>query len=202
MTVIDSMGEFTQFLGASEGVLEEPILQHKGMSDSLEIVSDKAMHLDEETENLIRYLFRDCQKISLKILDGGFSGNLVAGVQSFDVHGHEQAPHVVKIGPRGEMAQERTAFEQIEGVLGNNAPAISEYADMQRRGAIKYRYASMGTGKARSLQECFQANISQEKIAGYLDAIFSEQLGRLYSASVRDTQDLLKYYCFDSQWAD
>ncbi len=202
VTVIDSMGEFTQFLGGSEGVLAEPILQHKGMSDSLEIVSDKAMHLDDEAESLIRYLFRDCQKISLKILDGGFSGNLVAGVQSFDVHGHEQAPHVVKIGPRGEMAQERTAFEQIEGVLGNNAPAISGYADMQQRGAIKYRYASMGTGKARSLQECFQTNVSQDKLRGYLDAVFSEQLGRLYRASVRDTQDLLKYYCFDSQWAD
>ncbi|MBV1920084.1 MAG: isochorismatase family protein, partial [Pseudomonadales bacterium] len=202
VTVIDSMGEFTQFLSGREGALEEPILQHKGISDSLEIVSDKAMHLDEEAENLIRYLFRDCQKISLKVLDGGFSGNLVAGVQSFDVHGHEQAPHVVKIGPRSEMAQERTAFEQIEGVLGNNAPAISEYADMQRRGAIKYRYASMGTGKARSLQECFQTNVGQEKLHSYLDAIFSEQMGRLYRASVRDTQDLLKYYCFDSEWAD
>jgi len=104
------------------------------------------MQLDEETENLMRYFFRDCQTVVLKVLGGGFFGNLVAGVNSIDIHGHEQAPHVIKIRPRGEMARERIAFEQIEKVLGNNAPAISDYADFQHKGAIKHRYASMGTG--------------------------------------------------------
>ncbi len=206
-TVIDSIGEFIQYLGGTEEHWQAITTEHKSLNQSLEIISDKAMHVDDETERLIRYLFRDCQKITLKILDGGFSGNLVAGVSGIDIHGHEEAPHVIKIGPRGEMARERTAFEQIERVMGNNAPAISEYADMQRRGAIKYRYASMGTGSTRSLQECFQASFGkshkdQSKLHRYLDAIFNEQLGRLYRASINDTQDLLKYYCFDSSWAN
>lgn len=197
VTVIDSMGEFVQFLGG-----EETPTQHKPLSQNLRIDFDGEVNLDAQCEQLIRYLFRDCQQVSLKILDGGFSGNLVAGVNSIDAHGHEQASHVIKIGPRNLMARERTAFEQVESVLGNNAPAIAEYADTQDKGAIKYRYASMGSGKTRSLQQCFQEGESQEKLANYLDAVFDEQLGRFYRAAVNEKHDLLEYYGFNSQWAD
>ncbi len=195
--VIDSPGQFIEFLGG-----EDTCLQHKNLDESLEINCDEEIQLGGETEYLIRYLFRDCQKISLKILDGGFSGNLVAGIKSIDMHGHEQTPHVIKIGPRNLMARERTSFEQIETVLGNNAPAIAEYADAQHSGAIKYRYASMGAGNARSLQQCFQNNETLDKLQSYIKAVLSEQLGRLYRASVNETHDLLQYYCFDSSWAD
>ncbi|VAW66355.1 Protein-tyrosine phosphatase-related protein [hydrothermal vent metagenome] len=196
INVIDSLGQFIQFLGG-----EETGLQHKNLNESLEIQCSEAIALSDETDYLIRYLFRDCQKITLKVLDGGFSGNLVAGVKSIDMHGHEQAPHVIKIGPRELMARERTAFEQIETVLGNNAPAIAEYADSQHSGGIKYRYASMGVGNARSLQQCFQQGDAAEKLHHYLNAVFHQQLGRLYRASVNETHDLLQYYCFDSHWA-
>jgi len=197
VTVIDSIGEFVQFLGG-----EETPTQHRNFNQSLDISWDADINLDEETDQLIRYLFRDCQSIKLKVLDGGFSGNLVAGVNSTDAHGHTQTPHVIKIGPRAEMAKERTAFEQIERVLGNNAPAIAEYADGEAKGAIKYRYASMGSGKTRSLQQCFQSGESIDKLHSYLDTVFDQQLGRLYRAAVTEKHDLLDYYCFDSQWAD
>ncbi|BFM07094.1 isochorismatase family protein [Halioxenophilus aromaticivorans] len=197
VTVIDSIGEFVQFLGG-----EKTPTQHRNFNQSLKIHWDADINLDEETDQLIRYLFRDCQNINLKVLDGGFSGNLVAGVNSTDAHGHTQTPHVIKIGPRAEMAKERTAFEQIERVLGNNAPAIAEYADGETKGAIKYRYASMGSGKTRSLQQCFQTGESLEKLHSYLDTVFDQQLGRLYRAAITEKQNLLHYYCFDSQWAD
>jgi len=169
----------------------------------LEIAVSSALTVSSSrSQYLIRYLFRDCQKISLKILDGGFSGNLVAGIKSIDMHGHEQTPHVIKVGPRDLMARERTSFEQIETVLGNNAPAIAEYADAQHNGAIKYRYASMGVGNARSLQQCFQNNEAPDKLHNYIKAVLHEQPGRLYRASVNETHDLLQYYCFDSSWAE
>jgi hypothetical protein len=143
VSVIDSIGEFAQFL--SDGTA--PRLLNRTVH-AVPLTIDQPTALQEEDAQLINYLFRDCQRIELKLLDGGFSGNLVAGVNSFDQHGHEQAPHVIKIGPRDLMARERTAFEHIESVLGNSAPAIADYADLQLRGAIKYRYATMGTGKA------------------------------------------------------
>ena len=200
VTVIDSIGEFIQFLGG-----EETATQHKNLDQALDIRYSDAIASDAETDHLIRYLFRDCKQASLKILDGGFSGNLVAGVTSIDLQGHEQASHVIKIGPRDLMAKERTAFEQIETVLGNSAPAIAGYADGHHKGAIKYRYASMGSGKARSLQECFEAlftgDENVEHIQQYIESVFDEQLARLYRAAINDSQNLLTYYCFDSQWA-
>ncbi len=195
--VIDSVGEFIQFLGGEEA--DRPIAH---FNQSLSINYSDPIQQDTEAEQLIRYLFRDCAHINLKILDGGFSGNLVAGVKSVDHQGHEQAPHVIKIGPRNLMAKERTAFEQIETVLGNNAPAIADYADSSHKGGIKYRYASMGGEKTKSLQSCFQTQESLDTIASYLDSVFNEQLGRLYRAAVNDKKDLLSYYCFDSSWAE
>ncbi|MFV2060712.1 MAG: phosphotransferase [Gammaproteobacteria bacterium] len=200
VTVLNSIGEFKQFLGESDN---QPI--KLPYNESLIINSDTDFSKNKEDLELIRYLFRDCQEINLKILDGGFSGNLVAGVISIDHLGHQQAAHVIKIGPRSEMAKERTAFEQIEAVLGNNAPAIAEHADLQTKGAIKYRYASVGSGKATSFQEFYQNNDSSNsinKIKDYLNDVFKEQLARLYRASNDDNHNLLEYYCFDSSWAE
>ncbi len=197
VTVIDSVGEFVHFLGGRES-----LTHHRPFNQALDIMWDAQVNLDEETDQLIRYLFRDCQSMQLKLLDGGFSGNLVAGANSIDAHGHRQTAHVIKIGPRSEMAKERIAFEQIERVLGNNAPAIAEYADGSTKGAIKYRYASMGSGQTQSLQHCFQSNESQDKLHSYLDIVFDQQLGRLYRAAINEKHDLLDYYCFSSQWAE
>ena len=76
--------------------------------------------------------------MQLCVLDGGFSGNLVLGSKSVDLHGHPQVPYVLKIDPQGLIGQERKAFEQIERVLGNNSPRITDFADIdntQDRGA-------------------------------------------------------------------
>ncbi len=201
--VIDSIGEFSAFLHSQS--MAETLVWRKNFNQSLRIDADEDMDLDAEREQLLRYLFRDCQSIRLKILDGGFSGNLVAQVISVDIHGHEQAPHVVKIGPRALMGKERTAFEQIESVLGNNAPAIADYADLQTSGALKYRYASMGSGKTRTLQHCFETAFAEG--AGFdlaervMTEVFEQQLGRFYRAAVNDHCDLTQYYCFSSEWA-
>lgn len=195
--VIDSLGEFIEFLGGS--------LAHtlpKGVSENLQILGTDDIQLQPDDEQLLRYLYRDCISISLKILDGGFSGNLVAAVSSIDMLGQQQAGHVVKIGDRSEMARERTAFERIEAVLGNNAPAIADYADLALRGAIKYRYASMGAGDTTTLQDCYMNGASADTMQGYLKEVYETQLGRFYRAAIDDKQDLLEYYCFDASWAD
>lgn len=194
--VIASIGEFVQFLGGELSVLPA------GIDQALTMETIGTWTLTPVQDQLIRYLFRDCQSLSLHLLDGGFSGNLVARAAGVDTHGHEQAPHVVKIGPRELMAKERMAFEQIEMVLGNNAPAIAEYADFNDFGAIKYRYAAMGAGPTRSFQSIYQSGAALQKIYTYLDAVFVHQLGRLYRAAVLEKRDLLAYYCFSDQWAE
>lgn len=196
VTVIDSIGEFAQFLSESASPQILPQTVH-----TIPVQIDQDIAMLAEDAQLTNYLFRDCTRLELKVLDGGFSGNLVAGVNSFDRHGHEQAPHVIKIGPRDLMAKERTAFEYIEAVLGNNAPAIADYADLQQRGAIKYRYASMGSGKATSFQKCYQSGLDDHFIRRYLDSVFNEQLGRFYRAAQVDHNNLTDYYQFNPAWA-
>jgi protein-tyrosine phosphatase len=123
------------------------------------------------------------------------------GSESIDLHGHRQAPHVVKIGPQGPIGQERAAFEQIEGVLGNSAPRITEFADLGQRGALKYRYAAMGGGFSHTFQQLYCADLSPEKTERYLKTVFAEQLGRFYDAATLERCNLLEYYAFSPQWA-
>lgn len=196
--VCDSVGEFIEFLGGQPGEV-----RLAGLHEAYPAVQTEggAAPLQATDEQILRYLFRDCRRVSAKVLDGGFSGNVVLGTSSVDLHGHEQVVHVVKIGPRNAIGQERTAFERIEEVLGNNAPRISDFADLGERGAVKYRYASMGGGKAVTFQKQYMGGMPLEKVRDVLHAVFVEQLGRLYGAAEQESCNLLEYYGFDSRWA-
>ena len=192
-----SIGEFTEYLSG------KPInYQNLRAFDELPLIqSDGKANITPTDEKLIKYLYRDCKEVTLKTLDGGFSGNLVVGTESIDINGHEQVPHVVKIGEQEEIGKERSSFERIENVLGNSAPRITDFADLQGRGAIKYRYASMGGGFSNTFQKLYQSGTSIEKINSFLETIFVEQLGRLYRAATKERIDLLEYYWFSPSYA-
>jgi protein-tyrosine phosphatase/nicotinamidase-related amidase len=194
--VIHSVGEFVDFLGGGE--LDTPLL---GMKERFPIVEGDFKCSDSDRV-LLRYLFRDCRKVKVRVLDGGFSGNLVLGTESVDLHGHDQVPHVVKIGNQELMGKERVAFERIQHVLGNNAPQVSEFADYQDKGGIKYRYASMGSSFSTTFQDMVQSGAPQEDLNAVLDSVFGEQLNRLYKARTLEQTDMLGHYRFSSQWAD
>lgn len=194
--VLHSVGEFVDYLGGKD--LDTPLL---GLDQRFPEV-EGLPPCGESERVLLRYLFRDCRKVKIKVLDGGFSGNLVLGTESEDLHGHEQVPNVVKIGDQGLMGKERAAFERIQHVLGNNAPQIAEFADYQDKGAIKYRYASMDCSFSTTFQDMVESGQSQEEIDSVLDSVFGEQLQRFYKARTLEQTDLLAHYQFSSRWAD
>lgn len=195
--VIASVGEFMEFL---TGVAEDgPVKAVPSSRPKLEL--DGCGTLAETDAALLRYVFRDCRSVRLRSLDGGYSGNLVLGSESVDAFGHRQVPHVVKIGPRALIGRERSAFERIESVLGNTAPQVAAFADLGDRGAIKYRYASMGGGFSSTFQKLYQGGMEASGIERILRRVFEEQLGRLYAAATREKVDLLSYYGFSSTWA-
>jgi protein-tyrosine phosphatase/nicotinamidase-related amidase len=191
--VIDSVGEFIDWLGGGRASGELPL---PGLAAGYPEIDAGSATLDPADARLIRFLFRDCRRVSLKLMGGGFSGNLVAGTTSIDVQGHEQVPHVVKIGPRSTMARERTSFERIQNVMGNNAPQISDFADQGERGAIKYRYASMGGTFSTTFQKEYQRGLELDEVRRILDTVFGEQLMRLYKAATLESGDLLEHYYF------
>ena len=195
--VYNSVGDFMEFLG---GEAEEYPLT--GLDQSYPRVDiEKGEPLSEEDNRLLRYLFRDCRNVTAAVLDGGYSGNVVLGTRSTDLHGHEQVNHVIKIGDRALIARERTSFERIENVLGNNAPRITDFADLGDRGAVKYRYASMGGGQATTFQKAYMDGMPMDEVATVLTTVFEEELGRLYAAAKLESRDLLDYYEYAPKWA-
>ncbi len=194
--VIDSVGEFVDWLGGQGSNI--PLV---GLRDGYPAIDAGGATLASSDATLIRFLFRDCKSVTLKVLDGGFSGNLVAGTTSVDMNGHEQVPHVIKVGPQDVMGRERTSFERIQDVMGNNAPHISDFADFKERGAIKYRYASMGGAFSTTFQKEYQRGLSLDHVKRVLDTVFGEQLMRLYKAASLESGDLLEQYRFKPAWA-
>lgn len=194
--VFSSVGEFVDYLGGDSDV---ELFTYDEAHPTL--VADEGGELSEGDGKLIRYLFSDCREVRLKMLTGGFSGNVVLGTESIDQEGHVQVPHVVKIGPQELIGKERAAFERIESVLGNSAPRIADFADSGDRGAIKYRYASMGGGISTTFQRAYQGGMATAEIERVLRTVFEEQLGRLFAGAQRQRCDLLDYYEFDAKWA-
>jgi nicotinamidase-related amidase len=196
VTVYDSAGEFSEFL---TGKKHQPVMP----SRFNEIISFASKHtFNEEEKSLIQLLFKDSKDIRYKLLDGGFSGNKVLLVTSKDIHGHQQTPHVVKIGQRAEIAHERVSFEKVETVMGNNAPQIVDFIDLENKGAIKYRYASMSGSSPVTFQKLYQTDEALTNLFGYLDEVFEKQLGRFYKAGLAESVNLFDYYQFSSKWAD
>ncbi len=197
--VFSSVGEFTKFLTGKSADLSLATPTHADLPKIT--VEREGFSISETDHELIRYLFRDCQHVDIKPLGGGFSGNLVLSTKSVDIYGHQQVPHVVKIGEQATIGQERASFERIEDVLGNSAPNITEFADLKGRGALKYRYAAMGDGFSSTFKKVYEEGASQKRLERYLKIVFGDQLGRFYKVANLEPSNLLEYYQFSSKFA-
>jgi hypothetical protein len=196
--VLTSLGEFADFLVPGSRAIQLPRLD-QSLFARLEIEEDLA--LGPADRELVQYLFRGCRTVVVRPLSGGFSGNLVLTARSVDAYGHKEAPHVLKLGPHQAIGRERSAFERVESVLGNSAPRITDAAERGDRGAIKYRYASMGSGGSTTFKQLYTSGCAQDRTDAILGTVFGEQLGTLYAAASREKCNLFEYYGFSTQWA-
>jgi len=192
--IIHSIGEFIKFLAVGSSKTEIKLDVHANLP---ELVFDGDANVTEVDDQIIRYLFRHARKVNMKVLDGGYSGNLVLGAQSIDMEGREEAQHVLKIGPQEPIGQERMSFEKVEQVLGNSAPRITEFIDYKERGGIKYRYASMGKGESATFQKLYDSGIPLDKVKKFLDIVFEDQLGKFYNAGTFEKTNLMEYYMYN-----
>src|SRR4029077_8199527 len=133
--------------------------------------------------SIVAHLFGDSTAVDLDPLHGGFSEATVWRAVSRDALGQQHAPSVVKLGPNRAIAQERVAFEQVEDVLGNNAPRVRGFVDLGNRAGLKYSYAAMGHGGVRTLQSMFAADVPTRQRASLVQTAFDEILGPLYAAA-------------------
>lgn len=197
--VFQSVGDFTNFLTNTIPSLE--IKSNLRLDSSRFHFHPPGYKVNHTDTSILQYLFRDAKEVSFSSLDGGFSGNVVLKAKAIDVYGHIQTPSVIKIGKRDLIAKERTSFERIQEVLGNNAPNIVDFVELEDRGAIKYRYAAMFDNDVKTFQKLYTKTEDIEEIKRVLFIVFEKQLGRLYQAATSETLDLLKYYDFSSKYA-
>ena len=194
MQIVESVEDFTRFLG---GEALEMVRHHNAQV----LVEGPVDAFEADAVKLIQYLFRDCNRVSVKAVSGGYSGNYVLATQSGDAYRRPQVPHVLKIGPRKAMLRERDAFQRVENVLGNAAPSIVDFAEMGAFGAIKYRYASMDDRQSTTLQKIYRGGAALPQIFDILDKVFLRQLSRFSLASNMESCNLLDYYGFEAKLA-
>src|SRR6516164_1102809 len=145
---------------------------------------------------IVAHLFRDSTQVDLEPISGSYSGAFVWRATSQDALGHRQAPAVVKLGPNRDIAQERVGFEQVEAVLGNNAPSVRGFVDLGDRAGLKYAYAAMGHGQVRTLQAMFAAGAPTRRLISAMRNAFEDVLGPLYAAARYERMPLFEHYQF------
>lgn len=157
--------------------------------------------LSAEETDVLGDLYRDAVRVELTSLGGGFSGARVFRARSFDSVGHEHAPSVAKIGDRKPVAQERVAFERVEGVLGNRAPRVQHYVDLGVKAGIRYGYAAMGRGEVRTFRSLYRGGASAEVVERVLLDVFEDVLAPFFAAARYERLPLLEHYGFHGRFA-
>jgi nicotinamidase-related amidase len=198
VTVIDSIPEFLAWLGVTAAVRT---VAARGRA-AARVITPPEVELLEEERRLVELLFRDCSEVSLEPLSGGFSGSRVFRSASQGRRGFAQVPFVVKIDTHSKIAQERVAVELVENLLGAVAPRLSEYVDLETRGAIKYQFASMHAGEVTTLQTAFRAAAGPAAVDELFRGVVARVLVRLYQRPQRDRLHLFRYYSFEPRHAD
>jgi protein-tyrosine phosphatase/nicotinamidase-related amidase/aminoglycoside phosphotransferase (APT) family kinase protein len=148
---------------------------------------------------IVAHLFRDSTQVDLQPISGGYSEALVWRAASQDALGHRQAPAVIKLGPNRAIAQERVGFEQVEAVLGNNAPSVRGFVDLGDRAGLKYAYAAMGHGRVQTLQAMFAAETATRRLISAVRSAFEDILGPLYAAARYERMPLFDHYQFSAE---
>lgn len=194
--VFDSVGELSSWLLPGGSPMPLPPLPRGPVPDL------EGELPDEVDRPLVGALYREATRLSLSSLGGGFSGARVFRVRAWDPLGHELAPTVLKLGPRRLVAQERAAFEQVEGILGNDAPAVRGFVDLGERAGLKYSFAAMGSGPVRTLKALYEDGLPEAELGRLLDRVFDGVLGRFSAAARYERLPLLSYYTFEARWRD
>lgn len=198
VTVIDSIREFLAWLGIAAQATA-PLAAKATPRPTIELPDGTS--LDDEERRLVEHLYRGCRSVQLRPIGGGFSGSRVFGSLPVDRMGRREIPFVTKIDAHDRIARERVAVEGVENLLGANAPRLADYVDLETRGAIKYHFATMQAGEARTLQRAFREAESAAAARTLFDRLIERVLHHLYQCPVLDRLDLFSYYDYRPSYA-
>jgi len=137
--------------------------------------------LPDDCEAIARRLYRDCRRISLAPLHGGYMSKTFR-VVSYDADGRRMLPTVLKIGPQALTAREERANRQyVETFILNNSTTILGGASSGDWAGLRYNFLGV-TGPDSSLawlREHYERR-PVEEVLPLIDAVFTRILKPWY----------------------
>jgi hypothetical protein len=150
---------------------------------------------------ILAHLYRTSARIRIATLVGGYSNSMVLSIESEDHSRVREAPSVVKLASRTDVATEWQAFQRVEEMLGNNAPQVRGVVELGDRAGIKFRYTRMSGGGVRRLLDLAEdltldpsAPDSLAAVLSMLDEVYGEIFGVWYASASSEQFSLFSYF--------
>jgi hypothetical protein len=151
-----------------------------GREKLLSVEVDGDVTVLAEWENIARRLYRDCRRIVLKPLHGGFMSKTFR-VASYDADGRRQLPTVLKIGSRALTGREEQANRKyVERFILNNSTTILGGAAAGDWAGLRYNFLGVtGSDSLVWLRDYYQQRPA-EQVVPIIDAVFTRILKPWY----------------------
>ena len=151
-----------------------------GREKLLTVEVDGDVTMLPEWENIARRLYRDCRRIVLTPLHGGFMSKTFR-VASYDADGRRMLPTVLKIGSRALTGREEQASRKyVERFILNNSTTILGGAAAGDWAGLRYNFLGVtGSDSLVWLREHYLQRPA-EQVLPIIDAVFTRILKPWY----------------------
>jgi hypothetical protein len=152
-----------------------------GTEGRLKIQFDGNVPLEEEWLQMIRLLYRDCSRVELTQLSGGYNAKTFR-VASYDNSGRRLLPTVLKIGAFSWIEREKEAHRAyVEKFILNNSTTIMGTATAGPWAALRYNFVGIAGPDANLTWLLpFYREQSTETILKIFDRLYTKVLKPWY----------------------
>jgi hypothetical protein len=158
-----------------------PSLLRDGSEKLLAIEVEEGVALRDEWETIARRLYRDCRRIVLTPLHGGYMAKTFS-VASYDADGRRMLPTVLKIGSLDVTAREEQANRKyVERFILNNSTTILGDAAAGEWAGLRYNFLGV-TGSESALLWLREHYLRRpaDEVVPLIDAVFTRILKPWY----------------------
>jgi len=131
--------------------------------------------LRQETEELFRKLFSDCQEIAVHPVSQGYSGTIVVKVKPYYRDRGPGEAVILKCGERSAVEREVIAYDtRVKGVVGGHRlPQRLDVARTRSLGGIIYSFAGVPFGEVRDFVTLYREE-SLSEVEKVIENLFRE----------------------------
>lgn len=156
-------------------------------SSRIKIEVPEGLQWESHKNYLVRNLYTDSARVVLHSLQGGYTAQTFQS-ESFDHHGRQLRPTVLKIADRDLISREAERCQKYSlPYIMNNSAMVLGTAFYLNRGALRYNFVGIGGGQSelKWLTHYFNS-WPAEKLEPLFDKIFLNILKPWYGQPVRE----------------